>query len=502
MIAWIAAAFDGKIRAFNTCIRFWNRKVGESSIVIGCAARLAAEKLDLFLPKLVVQVRMIKLKKGLDIPLAGSPKQEITDGPAIKRVAVLGEEFHGMRPTMLVEVGDTVKKGQGLFEDKKTPGVIFTAPAAGKVVEINRGAKRVLQSVVIEVQGSDAVQFDKYTAEQLLSLSSEQVRKNLVESGLWVAFRTRPFSQTPAIDSTAKAIFVTAMDTHPLAADPAVVIKAQASAFQHGLTVLRHLTDGKVYLSKKAGADVPSVTGVEVAEFAGPHPAGLPGTHIHFLEGASIQKVVWHIGYQDVIAIGQLFTSGELPVERVVSLAGPVVKSPRLLKTVLGASVEELTAGELADGEHRIISGSVLAGTTAHGVHGYLGRFHNQLSVLADGSEKHFLGWIAPGSEKFSVTRAYLGHLSPKKLFNLTTTTNGSARAMVPIGNYERVMPLDILPTLLLRDLCSGDTDSAQALGCLELDEEDLALCTFVCPGKYDYGSILRSCLTTIQKEG
>lgn len=445
---------------------------------------------------------MIKLKKGLDIPLAGSPKQEITDGPAIKRVAVLGEEFHGMRPTMLVEVGDTVKKGQGLFEDKKTPGVIFTAPASGKVVEINRGAKRVLQSVVIEVQGSDAVQFEKYSPEQLAGLSSEQVRKNLVDSGLWVGFRTRPFSQTPAIDSTAKAIFVTAMDSNPLAADPAVIINANADAFQQGLAVLKHLTSGKLYLCKKAGVALPEVAGVETAEFDGPHPAGLPGTHIHYLEGASLQKVVWHIGYQDVIAIGQLFTSGELPAERVVALAGPVVKSPRLVKTVLGASLEELCSGELVEGDHRIISGSVLAGTAAHGVHGYLGRFHTQVSVLADGSEKHFLGWIAPGKEKFSITRAYLGHLAPKKLFNLTTTTNGSSRAMVPIGNYERVMPLDILPTLLLRDLCSGDTDSAQALGCLELDEEDLALCTFVCPGKYDYGSILRSCLTTIQKEG
>lgn len=445
---------------------------------------------------------MIKLKKGLDIPLSGSPKQEITDGPAVKRVAVLGEEFNGMRPTMLVEVGDKVKKGQGLFEDKKTPGVVFTAPAAGTVVEINRGAKRVLQSVVIEMEGNDAVQFEKYSADQLSSLTSEQVRKNLVDSGLWVSLRTRPFSQTPEIDSTPKAIFITAMDTHPLAADPAVVINAEAEAFKHGLTVLSHLTDGKIYLCKQAGTELPSMAGVDQAEFSGPHPAGLPGTHIHFLEGAAIHHVVWHLGYQDVIATGKLFTTGELPVERVISMAGPVVKNPRLVKTILGASLEELTAGELADGDHRIISGSVLSGTTAHGVHGYLGRFHNQVSVIADGSEKHFLGWIAPGSEKFSVTRAYLGHLSPKKLFNMTTTTNGSSRAMVPIGNYERIMPLDILPTLLLRDLVSGDTDSAQALGCLELDEEDLALCTFVCPGKYDYGSILRSCLTTIQKEG
>jgi len=445
---------------------------------------------------------MIKLKKGLDIPLAGSPKQEITTGNTVTTVAVLGEEYVGMRPTMAVEVGDTVKKGQVLFEDKKNPGVKFTAPIAGTVKEINRGAKRVLQSVVIAASGDEAERFTAYSADQLTTLTAEQVKQNLVDSGLWVAFRTRPFSQSPAIDSTPKAIFVNAMDTNPLAADPAVVIAADANAFTQGLTVISRLTDGKVYLTKKAGANVPSISHVTVAEFDGPHPAGLVGTHIHFLDAASTKKVVWHIGYQDVIAVGKLFATGELHNERVIALAGPVVKSPRLIKTLLGASVEELTAGELNDGQNRIISGSVLAGTTAKGVNGYVGRFHTQLSVLAEGYDKHFLGWIAPGAEKHSVTRAYLGHLNPKKLFNLTTTTNGSSRAMVPIGNYERVMPLDILPTLLLRDMISGDTDGAQTLGCLELDEEDLALCTYVCPGKYDYGTILRNCLNTIQKEG
>jgi Na+-transporting NADH:ubiquinone oxidoreductase subunit A len=445
---------------------------------------------------------MIKLKKGLDIPLAGSPKQEISTGNAITTVAVLGEEYVGMRPTMSVEVGDTVKKGQVLFEDKKNPGVKFTAPLAGTVKEINRGAKRVLQSVVIAVNGNDAEQFKRYSSDQLAGLSREQVTENLVDSGLWAALRTRPFSQVPAIDSTPRAIFVNAMDTNPLAADPAVIINAEAEAFTQGLTLLSKLTDGKVFLTKKAGTQLPASSAVEVAEFDGPHPAGLVGTHIHFLEPVSMKKVVWHIGYQDVIAMAKLFLSGELDANRVVALCGPVVKSPRLVKTVLGASLAELTADELNDGKNRIISGSVLAGSSAHGVHGYLGRYHNQVSVLAEGYEKEFLGWITPGATKFSVTRAYLGHLSPKRLFNMTTTTNGSSRAMVPIGNYERVMPLDVLPTLLLRDLISGDTDSAQTLGCLELDEEDLSLCTFVCPGKYDYGTILRSCLTTIQKEG
>ncbi|MCU4674905.1 Na(+)-translocating NADH-quinone reductase subunit A [Catenovulum sp. 2E275] len=444
---------------------------------------------------------MITIKKGLDVPISGAPQQAISSGKAVTKVAILGEEYIGMRPTMHVRVDDVVKKGQVLFEDKKNPGVKFTAPAAGVVKEVNRGAKRVLQSVVIEVQGNESVSFKQFSSAELANLSREDVVENLVESGLWTALRTRPFSKIPAIESIPSSIFVTAIDTNPLAANPEVVIAEQEQAFKDGLTLLSKLA-GKVFLCKAPGAKVPEAANVQVEEFAGGHPAGLVGTHIHFLDPVSMSKAVWHIGYQDVIAFGQLFTTGELANERVVALAGPGVKTPRLVKTLVGASIEELTAGELADGEQRIISGSVLAGVKASGPHAYLGRYANQVSVLAEGREKELFGWVLPGSDMFSVTRAYLSHLSPKKLFNFTTTTRGSDRAMVPIGNYERVMPLDVLPTLLLRDLIAGDLDSAQALGCLELDEEDLALCTFVCPGKYDFGSILRERLTQIEKEG
>jgi Na+-transporting NADH:ubiquinone oxidoreductase subunit A len=446
---------------------------------------------------------MINIKKGLDLPIEGAPQQAIHDGPTVKTVATLGEEYHGMRPTMYVKVGDSVKKGQVLFEDKKNPGVKFTASVAGEIKEINRGEKRILQSVVIEVAGDEQIMFAKHEANAISSLSREAVAEQLVESGQWVALRTRPFDKVPAIGSTPASIFVNAMDTNPLAADPAVIIAEQQDAFNAGLAVLAQLTDGKVNVSKAAGSSVQaSGEQVSVHEFSGKHPAGLVGTHIHFVDPVSATKKVWHINYQEVIAYGQLFLTGEINNQRVISLAGPVVKNPRLVRTVLGASTADLTSGELEDGDNRIVSGSVLAGAAAMGVHGYLHRYHLQVSVLAEGREKEFLGWAMPGSDKYSITRTFLGHLSPKKLFNMTTTTNGSDRSMVPIGNYERIMPLDVLPTLLLRDLISGDTDSAQTLGCLELGEEDLALCSFVCPGKYEYGSILRDCLTTIEKEG
>jgi Na+-transporting NADH:ubiquinone oxidoreductase subunit A len=445
---------------------------------------------------------MITIKKGLDVPVVGTPQQVIHDGNAIKTVATLGEEFVGMRPTMFVKVEDRVKKGQVLFEDKKNPGVKFTAQAAGVVKEINRGEKRVLQSVVIEIDGDEQETFNSYPANELISIKREDVVANLVNSGLWTALRTRPFSKVPAIDSAPTSIFVSAMDTNPLAANPEVIINKKSEAFKQGLTVLSRLTDGDVFVSKAPGANIPVADNVNVNEFAGKHPAGLVGTHMHFLKPVSADKFAWHIGYQDVISVGQLFTIGELDNTRVISIGGPAATNPRLVKTMLGANTEDLLSGEVADGEVRVVSGSLLLGAAAKSVHGYLGRYHVQVSLILEGREKEFVGYMYPGPNKFSVTRAYMSHLFPSKLFNMTTTTNGSPRAMVPIGNYERVMPLDILPTLLLRDLAAGDTDGAQQLGALELDEEDLALCTFVCPGKTDYGVLLRDCLTTIEKEG
>ncbi|WP_154022323.1 Na(+)-translocating NADH-quinone reductase subunit A [Klebsiella oxytoca] len=447
---------------------------------------------------------MIKITKGLNLPIAGMPSQQISSKTAVKRVALLGEEYIGMRPSMAVREGDRVQKGQLLFEDKKNPGVCFTAPASGTVSAIHRGERRVLQSVVIDVDGEESVHFPRYELAELAGLTRESVQQQLLESGLWTAFRTRPFSKIPAPGSVPAAIFVTAIDTNPLAADPQPIILAQREAFDAGLTLLTRLTDGKVHVCQAGGGKLGGhpVGQVTFNQFAGPHPAGLAGTHIHFLEPVSLKKQVWHLNYQDVIAVGKVFLEGELYNERIVALGGPQVKEPRLLKTCLGASLDELLEDELLDDENRIISGSVLSGTHARGPHAFLGRFHLQISVVKEGREKELFGWVMPGKDKFSITRTTVGHFLKRKLFNFSTDTNGGERAMVPIGNYERVMPLDILPTILLRDLLAGDTDSAQALGCLELDEEDLALCTYVCPGKYEYGPALRSVLTQIEQEG
>ncbi|MBU3056022.1 Na(+)-translocating NADH-quinone reductase subunit A [Pseudomonas indica] len=445
---------------------------------------------------------MIKIKRGLDLPITGAPAQRIEAGRPVRSVAVIGFDYHGMKPTMQVQVGDRVKLGQVLFSDKKTPGVHYTAPAAGVVSAIHRGEKRVLQSVVIDIDGDEQETFAQYPASQLDSLSSEQVRENLQQSGLWTALRARPFSKVPAIDATPSSIFVTAIDTHPLAADPAVIIAEHAADFENGLKVLGNLA--KVFLCKAEGASVAGekLSKVQTESFSGPHPAGLPGTHIHFLDPVSASKSVWTINYQDVIAVGKLFTTGQLWMERVVSLAGPVVEKPRLVRTRVGANLDELTAGELQPGYNRVVSGSLLGGRTAHGAFAYLGRYHLQVSCLREGNDREMLHYLRAGVDKHSVLNIFVSKLMGAKKFAFSTTTNGSPRAMVPVGNYEEVMPLDILPTQLLRSLIVGDTEVAQKLGCLELDEEDLALCTYVCAGKYEYGPILRDNLTRIEKEG
>ncbi|PDH37303.1 MAG: NADH:ubiquinone reductase (Na(+)-transporting) subunit A [OM182 bacterium MED-G24] len=447
---------------------------------------------------------MIKIKRGLDLPIAGSPEQRIVEIAPARSVALSGEDYPGLKPTMEVNVGDRVSKGQLVFTCKKNNGIRYTAPASGTVSAINRGAKRAFLSLVIDVEGDEALAFGKHEAASIAGLDRQVVADQLIESGEWTALRTRPFGKVPAVDDVPSAIFVNAMDTRPGAADPAQVIPAHEDAFSAGVAVLGRLTEGRVYICRAPGLKIPTTTGgeVQVEDFTGPHPAGLSGTHIHYLHPVGVARHVWHIDYQNLIAIGYLFLSGQIFSERVIALSGPGVAEPRLVRTRLGACTDELIAGQLNDGEHRVISGSVLNGREASGARAFLGRFHHQISVLSEGREREFLGFVMPGTGKYSVTRLFLSALTGTRNMPLTTSTGGSERAMVPIGTYEKVMPLDILPTQLLRSLLVDDIEGATELGCLELEEEDLSLCTFSCPGKYEYGPYLRSMLTRIEVEG
>lgn len=446
-----------------------------------------------------------KIQRGLNVPLSGAPVQEIRPGPDVRTVAILGDDYLGLRPTLLVKVGDKVRLGQPLMADKSSEKIVYTAPGSGSVSDIVRGPKRRFDSIVLELDGNDAhdpVTFPRTTATG--ELERESVRERLLQSGWWPALRTRPYSKIPNPGQVPHSIFVTAMDTQPLAAEPELIIDQRRAEFVHGLHVLKTLTDGIVFVCVRGDSRVPGqgIERVQFEEFVGPHPAGLPGTHIHFLDPVHAKKTVWYLNYQDVIGIGHLFLTGQVLVERIVSIAGPMVVKPGLFRTRLGANVDDLVRGRLSEGEIRVVSGSVLNGRTAVPPNQFLGRYHLQVSALAEGREREFLGWQKPGGDKFSVTKTFLGSLRKGQLFPMTTNLHGSARAIVPIGTYERVMPLDILPTQLLKALIVGDTETAQSLGALELDEDDLALCTFVCPGKYDYSSILRGNLARIEKEG
>ena len=447
---------------------------------------------------------MIKLKKGLDIPINGEPEQAVYDANPVKKVALIGPDYTGMKPDLAVSVGDIVKLGQLLFSDKKNPVIRYTAPGAGKVIEINRGEKRVFLSVVIELQGNEEIIFQSNTPDKIASLEREIIIRQLLESGLWTALRSRPFETVANPAIAPHSIFITAMDSNPQAPDVEIIVRKRSEEFITGMKIVSKLSNGNLFLCKSKNSDIPTtqLANLKVEEFEGPHPAGNVGTHIHFLDPVSRTKTVWHIAAQDVIAIGHLFLTGWLLTERIVSLAGPSVKKPRLLKTRIGASFNDLLDNELKGSKHRIISGSVI-----HGHHGkealaFLGRYHQQITVIPEGGKRMFFGWLSPGLDLYSVKNIVISKWFHSKKFDFNTDLNGGVRAIVPIGSYEKVMPLDILPTFLLRALAVDDIDEAEKLGCLELAEEDLALCTYVCPSKIEHGENLRRVLTLIEKEG
>lgn len=441
-------------------------------------------------------------KKGLNLPVDGAPVSGIVEGPEVRTVAILGADYVGLKPRLQVEEGDTVVPGSPILAHKDTPDVMVTSPVSGRVKAVNRGARRVLISVEIQVDdaGGEPIDFSNVGDPT----TEAGIAERLAASGLWTSFRTRPYSKVPGSDERPAAIFVTAMDTEPLSGDAAEVIDTDRVSFVRGLETITKLTEGIVWLCHSNGADVPGgdVEGVEVATFSGPHPAGLPGTHMHFLDAPTAERFVWTIGYHDVMSIGRLMESGRVDGSRIVALTGPRLAQPRMVRTLAGASMVELVEGGIVgDGPVRMISGSILSGRAGEGPSAYLGRYARQMTLIEEDKKQIPMGWIRPMASKYAF-QPVLGSAFAKKTYALTSNLNGGRRAMVPIGTFEKLMPQDFLPTQLLRAMLVMDTDSAQALGVLELDEEDMGLCGFACPAKYEYGQALRDCLTKIEKEG
>lgn len=422
-------------------------------------------------------MRRIRIRHGRDLVLGDPPDPTIDVGRDIRSVALLGRDHIGFRPLPALAVGTQVALGQPLMEHRRHEGVVATSPGSGVVTRIERGARRALQAVVVELEGEARVQFPAPARSGPESLPRDEVIALLLRSGLWTALRERPFDRVPAPRTTPRALFVTAIDTRPLAPAVDPIVGARLEDFRAGLAVLRRLTTGAVYLCRAPGSDVDAgeVEGIEVAEFAGPHPAGLVGTHIHQLAPASRRRPAWYIGHQDVLAIGRLFTSGHLDVERVVALGGPCVRRPRLVCTRVGASLLDLLVGELREGPARIVSGCALHGHEGAGVQAFLGRYDDQVTVLPE---------------------------DPRGLSRVSTAQHGRRTTWVPVEAFERVLPFDTLPGPLLRALIVGDAERARDLGCLELAEEDLSLASHVCPAKQDYGALLRAVLDRIEREG
>lgn len=452
---------------------------------------------------------MITIKKGIELPISGGLSDTTVHDfiPKNAKVGIIGDDYVGLKPTMLVTEGDIVQQGQALFEDKKNAGVFVTAPVAGRVSSIVRGERRRFISLIIEPDfQAEAPKHQAYGSNGVSALTREVVVDTLAKNGLWVCLRQRPFDKTPALEALPQSIFVNTMDSNPLAFDPTLALVGREDDYQVGLQVLSRLADVKIHICKKAGKKLPHspLKNVQEHEFAGIHPAGLVGTHIHFIDPVGAQKSVWHINLQDLLMWGKFFREGILDTRKLVAVAGPSVDNPRLYRTLRGISLEALLQGHMQAGEQRVISGSVFSGRQAEGDAAYLSAYDQQVSVLAEGRETYFLRFFMPGKRFYSKTRAFLGRFCPKNCHSLliNTSSHGSPRPIVPFGIYEDVMPLDILPTLLLKALIVQDTDTAISLGALELVEEDVALLSFVDSGKHDFGAILRENLTLIEQEG
>ena len=437
---------------------------------------------------------VIKTKKGLNLPISGNPSLDVDSSTAINSIALLGADFVGLKPTMMVDEGDTVLSGQKLFENKKNPGTYITTPSSGIVKSINRGEKRRFLSLIIETDESlDSLKFNLNDYSKPIDL--------LVDTGTLAYFRTRPYNRMPVPSELPSAIFVNACDTNPLSVDPHELIKLDQDLFNKGLKFIKSINDEiKIFCSFQNKDFDQSVEAVSYNQFAGPHPAGLVGTHIHFLYPVGQNRSVWTISWQEVISLGYLLQNNKLRSDKNVAIGGPNARDPKILKVKYGSNLSELTAGKILENS-RVISGSVLNGHTGENVMNYLGSFDNQVSILPDESNDILFNWAMPGSKLHSKLPAFISSWIKPNSFIFNVAMNGGNRAIVPISSYQEIMPLNILMTQLLKSLVTLDIELGEKLGVLELAPEDVALASYVCPSKYDYQSILDSNLEKMYEE-
>jgi Na+-transporting NADH:ubiquinone oxidoreductase subunit A len=446
--------------------------------------------------------KIVKIKKGLDIPLIGQAEKILVKSETSMTYALKPADFHGLTPKLLVKPNEKVKKGTPLFFDKYKPEIVFVSPVSGEVTAINRGERRRVLEVVITPDNQN--QSEKFQQADPKSLTTEQVKENLLKSGLWPLMRQRPYDVIANPKDTPKAIFISGFDTAPLAADFDFLINGQEKAFQFGINALKKLTTGKVHLGVNAAFPInPVYAGaqdVEITQYQGKHPAGNVGVQIHHTNPILKGDVIWYMNPTDVVQIGKLFLNGEPDFTRIVALVGSEVKDPCYYRTHIGATVKSIADGKISNTNARYISGNVLTGTQVS-PESYLGFYDQQITVIPEGNRYNFLGWAMPNLDKFSMSRTFFSWLSPKKKYALDTNFNGGERAFVMTGEYEKVFPMEILPVHLLKSILAEDIEKMEKLGIYEVAPEDFALCEFVCTSKIESQAIVRKGLDLMLKE-
>jgi len=457
----------------------------------------AAEKSNLFLMS-----KEIRLKKGLNIHLLGDADKVYASTKPTEKYVVKPTDFHGLMPKLCVKVGDKVKAGTPLFYDKYNEKINFCSPINGEVTDIVRGEKRKIMEVVIKADTE--IVYEQFTTASADSLSREQIIEAMLKAGIWPFVRQKPYDIIANPADMPKAIFISTFSTAPLAIDNDFALYGMDELFQKGLDYIVKLSNGKTHLNTDGNTNPSKVfsaaKGVQINKISGPHPAGNVGVQIHQIDPINKGDVVWYLHPQDVIAIARLFTAGKYDVSKIVALCGSQIQKPRYYRSIAGACISNLLNENTKDGKSRIISGDILSGTQIN-TDGCLGFYDSQLTVVPEGDEAEFLGWMLPGLHKFSASKTFLSWLFPSKKYNLDTNMHGEERAYVMTGEYEKVLPMDIYPTHLIKACMIEDVELMENLGIYEVSPEDLALCEFVCTSKIEVQSIIRQGLDLVRKE-
>jgi Na+-transporting NADH:ubiquinone oxidoreductase subunit A len=445
--------------------------------------------------------KAIKIKKGIDIKLIGEAEVKFLTVSAPSSFALKPDDFFGLIPKLSVKEGEEVKAGTPLFYDKANEKVVFVSPVSGEVAEIRRGDKRkILEVRILADQKNSYVEYGALPD----SASRGEIVNRMLTMGLWPFVKQRPFGIIARPDDSPRDIFISAYDSAPLAPSVSFLLREEKKQFQAGIDILRKLTTGRVYVGyKKGDGFFADVKGAELVEISGPHPAGNVGVLIHHVAPINKGEVVWTVGATDVALIGRSLEAGRFLGERIIAMTGSEIKQTGFVKTLIGAQLGSLLKDNVAEGDVRIISGNVLTGTKEH-MGGYLGFYHNQITAIPEGNKKQFFlteGWLSPGLNKFSLSKAYPSWLLGNKRYKLDTNLNGEHRAFVVTGEMEKVFPFDIYPMQLIKAIMVNDIDAMEKLGIYEVDAEDFALCEFVCTSKVDIQDVVRKGIADMVKE-